>query len=300
MKAVILVFSPSGHTLQAANIFREEFEKRGVSVQLINTTKNPNYLNEGSIKNQLEADLDAHDVLLIGGPIYAGHMEGHVLQLIKHLPETGEKYGALAVPFATYGGVHSSVALEEMGKLLKQKKRKSILGVKIAAEHTLTKTASKIIYKGRPGENEVDIISKAVDKSIKIASQDAGNIKDVSKSFCYSKPLARLMYRLFSQEKIHKKFKQVSIDTQKCIQCKKCISVCPVNMFDFTDGKVKMVKNQQQCILCAECYHYCPADAINHPYIEPARARLKDGDAELEKEPSAIYPATGKIQKNTD
>ena len=290
MKVSMIVFSPSGHTLQAASIFIKEFEKRGVFAQLINTTKNPNYLNESSIKKQLEADLDAHDVLLIGGPIYAGHMEGHILRLIKQLPGVGGKYGGvLAVPFATYGGVHSSVALEEMGKLLKRQKRKSILGVKIAAEHTLTKTASKIIYEGRPGKNEEAIIAQAVDKIIEIASRNIEDIKDVSKAFCYSRPKERLMFKLFSQEKIHKQFKHVSINSEKCIQCKKCISVCPVNMFDVIDEQVKMVKDQHQCILCAECYHRCPAGAISHPYIEPARVRLKDGNAHLEEEPSSIY-----------
>ena len=289
MNVTIIVFSPSGHTLQAANIFKKEFEKRGVSAQLINTTKNPNYLNESSIKKQLEADLDAHDVLLIGGPIYAGHMEGNVLRLIEHLPKPSAKFGALAVPFATYGGVHSSVALEEMGKLLKRQKRKSILGVKISAEHTLTKTASKIIYEGRPGKNEEAIIAKAASKIIGIASRNIEYLKDISKAFCYSRPKERLMFKLFSQEKIHKQFKHVSINSEKCIQCKKCISVCPVNMFDVIDEQVKMVKDQHQCILCAECYHRCPAGAISHPYIEPARMRLKDGNAHLEEEPSSIY-----------
>ena len=289
MKVSIIVFSPSGHTLQAANTFKKELEKRGVSVQLINTTKNPKYLNEKSIKKQLEADLDTHDVLLVGGPIYAGHMEGHILRIIKQLPGVGGKFGALAVPFATYGGVHSSVALEEMGKLLKRKKRKSILGVKIAAEHTLTKTASKIIYEGKPGKDEEAIIAQAASKIIETALQDIKSIKDISKAFCYSKPKERLMFKLFSQEKIHKQFKQVSINSVKCIQCKKCISVCPVNMFDVVDEQVKMVKDQQQCILCAECYHRCPSGAIIHPYIEPAKVRLKDGNAHLEEEPSSIY-----------
>jgi len=289
LKVSIIVFSPSGHTLKAANIFREKFIKKGVSAQLINITKNPNYLNEGSIKKQLEKDLDAHDVILIGGPIYAGHMEAHVLRLIRQFPNVGGKFGALAVPFATYGGVHSSVALEEMGTLLKKRKRKSILGVKIAAEHTLTKTASKTIYKDRPASDEANIIAKAVDEIITSASQDAGDIKDISKAFCYSKPVERVMFKLFSQEAIHKKFKHVSIDSGKCIQCKKCISVCPVNMFDFVDGQVNICKDRRQCILCAECYHHCPASAIVHPYIEPAKVRLKDGNAYVEKVPSAIY-----------
>jgi ferredoxin/multimeric flavodoxin WrbA len=291
MKTAILVFSPSGHTLKTAQFFKEEFERKGVSVQLINITKKPNYLNENTIKTQLEKELDAHDVLLIGGPIYAGHMEGNVLKLIRNLPLPNEEYGKLAVAFATYGGVHSSVALEEMGKLLKRRKRKSILGVKIAAEHTLTKTASAIICEGKPGKEEKEIIAQSVERIIKIVKGDIKSVKDVSKSFCYCAPKERLMFKLFSQEAIHKKFKNVSIDGAKCSGCKRCISVCPVNMFDSIDGKIEMVKEQNQCILCAECFHSCPSGAIIHPYIEPAKIRLKDGKAHLEKELSSIYPA---------
>lgn len=145
MRVAIIVFSPSGHTLQIANIFKRKFENKSIKTQLINITKNPDYLNERGITEQLERELKTHDVLLIGGPIYAGHMEGNVLRLVRQLPEPGAKYGVAAVPFATYGGVHSSIALEEIGRLLKKKKRKSILGVKIAAEHTLTRTAAKTI-----------------------------------------------------------------------------------------------------------------------------------------------------------
>jgi ferredoxin/flavodoxin len=295
VKVSIVVFSPSGHTLRAADIFRDEFEKREASVQIINITKNENYLKKNSIEQQMIKDLRPHDVLLIGGPIYAGHMESNVLRLIRHLPKISEKYSALVVPFATYGGVHSSIALEEMGKLLKKQKRKSILGVKIAAEHTLTKTALKVICKDLPGKNEEMIISQAVELITKIASQSIESIKDNSRSFCYSKPMARLIFKLFSQEKIHKKFKHVSIDSQKCIQCGKCISVCPINMFDNVNEQVAMVKDQQKCILCAECYHHCPVGAIIHPYIEPAKVRLEDGNAHLENELSAIYPAANRI-----
>lgn len=289
MKAAIIVFSPSGHTLRAAEIFQSAFEGKTISTQLIDITKRPYYLDKDSMKQQLEKDLEEHDVLLVGGPVYAGHMEGHILRLIDRLPEAGGKYGSLAVPFVTYGGVHSSVALEEAGKLLKAKKRKPILGVKIAAEHTLTRTFAKTIYKNRPGKEEEEIILQAVEKIIEIAAVPPERIKDACKALAYSRPMERLMFRLFSQASIHKKYKRVSIDAQKCIQCKKCISVCPVNMFDFAGGKVRMARDSRQCILCAECYHHCPAGAVIHPYIEVAKKRLRDGNAVLEKKPSAIY-----------
>lgn len=295
MKVSIIVFSPSGHTLKVSQLFKQEFENKNVKVQLIDITKNQNYLYIHDIKQSLEKDIEKHDVILMGGPVYAGHVEKNVLRLIEQLPEAGGKYGDLAVPFVTYGGVHSSIALEEMGRHLKRKNRKSILGVKIAAEHTLTKTLSNVINKNKPGQFEEKIIEDAVKKIIKITEQDHKKIRDVNKFFRYSKLPERILFNLFSQEAFHKKFKEVSIDTEKCVNCKKCVSVCPVNIFACSNGIVKMARDKKECILCAECYHNCPADAINHPYIEAARKRLKDGYAELEKEQSAIYPTTNKI-----
>ena len=64
IKASIIVFSPSGHTLQAAKILKKAFEKKGISTQLINITKNPNYLDEGSIRQQLEKDIEEKNEIL--------------------------------------------------------------------------------------------------------------------------------------------------------------------------------------------------------------------------------------------
>ena len=295
MKMAIIVFSPSGHTLSVSQIFKKELERKGVGVQLINITKNSSYLQGLHTRQCLAEEIKEHDVLFIGGPVYAGHVEKNVLRLIEQLPEAGGKYGYLAVPFITYGGVHSSIALEEMAKYLKRRNRKSILGVKIAAKHTLTQTLSNVINERKPGQFEGSLIADAVERVIQIAGREYEKITDESKSFAYSRLPERILFTTFSQEFFHKKFKEVSIDTRKCIKCKKCISACPVNMFDYLDGMVKMVRDKKECILCAECYHKCPVNAINHPYIEVARKRLKDGYIELEKEQSAIYPAVSDL-----
>ncbi|MTI60065.1 MAG: 4Fe-4S dicluster domain-containing protein [Firmicutes bacterium] len=290
MRVSMIVFSPSGHTLKASQLFKKEFESNNIKVQLIDITKNENYLNSNDVKQYLEEELAEHDIILIGGPVYAGHVEKNILKIVNNLPEAGGKMGYLAVPFVTYGGVHSSIALEEMGRYLKRKRRKSILGVKIAAEHTLTKTFSNVINEQKPGKLEEKIIAEAVEKIIKIREKDYKKIKDVSKSFKYSSLPERVVLYFLSQDFFHKKFKNVSINTYKCMKCKKCISVCPVNMFDYSNGEVYIVRDKAKCILCAECYHACPVGAIEYPYIEKARQRLKDGYAELEKRQSAIYP----------
>lgn len=290
MNISIIVFSPSGHTLKTAKMIEKVFIEKNSNVRLIDITGKNAFLYGKGIKEHIEKELGEYDALFIGGPLYAGHVEHHVLDIIEALPYPDEKRSNLAVPFVTYGGVHSSVALEEMGRDLKKKKYKSIIGIKIAAKHTLTTTLSNIIYADKPGPEEEKVIEKAVDRVISIIQQGRNKAVDQYQAFKYAPEKERTMFRQFSQEMIHKQFKNVSIITEKCIKCRKCISACPVDMFQLIEGEITMHRDKNNCILCAECFHSCPVGAIDYPYIEKAGKRLEDGFAELEKVPSAIYP----------
>ncbi|ADK82603.1 EFR1 family ferrodoxin [Sediminispirochaeta smaragdinae] len=289
MNVSILVFSPSGHTLKVAKNIEKAFKEKDNTVRLINITGKPEFLYGEHIKEALEKALGEYDLLCIGGPLYAGHVEHTILQTIGALPVPDEQHSKLAVPFVSYGGVHSSVALEEMGKKLRKKGYKSILGIKIAAKHTLTSTYANVIYEDKPGPEEEKLIAEAVEHVISIIHTKGKDAENQSKAFKYAPPKERFLFKIFSQEKLHRNFKQVRIDAAKCIKCKKCISACPVDMFTYADGEIVMHRDNSSCILCAECFHTCPAGAIEHPYIEMGRKRLNDGFAKLEEPASALY-----------
>jgi NAD-dependent dihydropyrimidine dehydrogenase PreA subunit len=51
------------------------------------------------------------------------------------------------------------------------------------------------------------------------------------------------------------------IDEVACIGCKLCDYVCQTDVFDSTDGAVK-VKYPDDCYNCMECVFICPTDAI--------------------------------------
>lgn len=54
---------------------------------------------------------------------------------------------------------------------------------------------------------------------------------------------------------------RVKCDKSKCIDCKKCIKSCPMNV-DMTDNSRKR-KNGTECILCSNCIKGCPTKALD-------------------------------------
>lgn len=54
---------------------------------------------------------------------------------------------------------------------------------------------------------------------------------------------------------------RVKRDKDKCINCKKCIKSCPMNV-DMLDNSRKR-KNATECILCNNCVKNCPKKALH-------------------------------------
>lgn len=294
MKATIIVFSPSGHTLSAACMIQKSFESKdcavGNTTDIINITKDDVllYAPQAEKTKYLQNRLTEFSVLFIGAPVYAGHAENSVLRVIEALPEPDAHHSKCAVPFITYGGAHSFVALEEMARALKKKKYVPVLGIKLASFHTLSRYFHTEILPNKPGYPEALLIDTAVSNVFDICANKKA-IRDNSASFAYAKMPMRFILRMLSQEKIHARFKTVSVLREKCSGCKRCVAACPVNNFAFSEGKAA-IKNQKSCILCGECFYNCTSDAIVFDYRMLAQKRLCDGNIVLENPVSAVYP----------
>ena len=85
MKVVFIVFSPSGHTLIAAQKFMHLLEDNGISCHMINITKNDKYLQDLTIRKTLLNDLGEHHLLIPCAPVYAGHCEQNMLRTMQLL-----------------------------------------------------------------------------------------------------------------------------------------------------------------------------------------------------------------------
>ena len=64
--------------------------------------------------------------------------------------------------------------------------------------------------------------------------------------------------------------KKFTVDADVCIQCGKCLKVCPV---DNIKGTPPRWLHSGKCTSCLACYHYCPVHAINFGRITRKRGQ---------------------------
>lgn len=55
---------------------------------------------------------------------------------------------------------------------------------------------------------------------------------------------------------------QITLNPQKCIGCKRCISACPTNARAFNAISAFPVTDADKCIFCLKCQEICPTEAI--------------------------------------
>lgn len=69
--------------------------------------------------------------------------------------------------------------------------------------------------------------------------------------------------------------KKFTVDTEACINCGKCASVCPTGNIAFDEHPTW--KHDGSCTCCLACYHYCPRHAINYGRITRRRGQYYFG-----------------------
>ena len=293
LKITIIVFSPSGNTLTTASLFEQSFLKRNAQVQLINFTARKEIADQRSITKYLNETVSPHDILCIGGPVYAGHLQENVKNIINALPLPDQKWGSLVVPFISYGGIHSSIALKEAGSLLRKRKRKNIAGVKIAASHSLTKKFEFSINESKPGKKEIQVIEDLADRVVDTVGKELEEINDVSNSFSYISFGENVLYNMISEKMFHKiMFGKREFIDEKCTGCGICAKRCPMQIIEMRNKKPEIVMNSMaNCCYCAECYNKCKFDAITWDLSKSKKYLLHmNSKGKFESQQSAVYP----------
>jgi len=266
LKVAIIVFSPTGNTLKVGQMLEKQLISRNINVQLYDFTGNGMIFRKDNIKSFFKEKIKQHDLLCIGAPVYAHHLHYNVKNIIKALPKPENGWARLAVPFVTYGGINSGVALREAAKLLKHSGRLTIMAMKINAFHCMTALPqiNIKINERMPGEEALPIIEELADEIVRFNYGVIKKSKDITRKLNYQKLKNRVKAKIIFREKFWHKFlyPKLIFNYDACQKCEQCIEICPVNCIEMTDDGPILLDNPS-CIHCGACILECGFNAIN-------------------------------------
>ena len=245
-------------------MLEEHLSTKGVDVQLLDATGDKTLFREREFSRFLTENVRPHDVLCVGGPVYAHHMHYSVLDLIKALPDPGNGWGKYAVPFVTYGTVSSGIALEDAAKLLRKTGRSPVFAMKIDAYHCYSRIFPTEVNVGMPGDEAIPFIEDLSARIASLEDQQKAECQDVTRELRYLSFVDRAKAKVLIREGLFQRhiYPDLRFDTDKCVQCGKCADVCPVLRLDMAETGPCIPKGAPQCIHCGSCIAACPSDAI--------------------------------------
>lgn len=264
MKVSIVVFSPSGNTRKVGTMLEEHLSMNGADVQLVDATGDETLFRERAPSRFLAENVKPHDVLCIGGPVYAHHMHYNVLHLIKALPRPGDGWGRYAVPFVTYGTVSSGVALEDAAKMLRKTGRSPVLAMKLDAYHCYSRIFPTNVNLGMPGNEAIPLIEDLSARMAGLKGQQGAERPDVTRELRYLSFADRAKAKLLIREGLFQRhiYPALRFDADKCVQCGKCAEACPVLRLEMAESGPSIPKGASRCIHCGSCIAACPSHAI--------------------------------------
>ncbi|MBB6480155.1 EFR1 family ferrodoxin [Spirochaeta isovalerica] len=242
MKIEIRYFSGTGNTAITAAALGKALKELGE-------------ISISSIEENIPVGSDT-DLLILGGPIYAGNIPEKLIRWLLRNVESNKCSGK-AIVFTTSAGLKNAFGNKSMSlKLIK--KGYSIYG-------TAAFEMPRNYYFGSYEKPASDIIKEEL-KSISEKSADFirsidwdSPIKPDSKGILQ----LDLFAELFS---VMARFmgKSYRVD-ESCIRCGKCVKNCPTRNIRMNENGVKF---NLSCMHCTRCLHGCPVNAISYKGIK--------------------------------
>jgi ferredoxin len=227
------------------------------------------------------AETDGQVVIFIGSPVYASHALPLIMDLIGRLPKKDQGY---AVPFATWGGATSGLALEEMGAALTTRGYSVIAAAKVLAVHSLMWLLENPVAAGHPDANADALIKELVNTVEKNMTHPEPELLPATKLEYQPREMADDMRKL--DLKMAKTILPPrTVNQELCTQCGECAVNCPVEALTLTPWPTFA----ESCICCFNCMRLCPENAIEADLTHIYERINERAEAAREGAPTQIY-----------
>jgi ferredoxin/flavodoxin len=246
---VIAYCSPAGSTKHVAEVIGQELIEGRPDVHTVDLGND----RERSRVRDLIAAAGQDICLFVGSPVYRDQAVPPVMEFIEALPDLG---GGFAVPFVTWGGAFSGIALWQMARSLTQKGLVLAGAAKVLAVHALLWRSDTPVGKGHPDADDDMAVRNLVQEVLnRVGSGYAGL------------PLSALDYQLEERalamkEELTGGARPVipkSLNEAKCTQCGTCMEECPSDAITMAPWP----EFGPSCFDCFNCIRLCPEDAID-------------------------------------
>ncbi len=206
-----------------------------------------------SIENEKAKDaIQANDEIIFAYPVYYSYLPKIVYDFIVNNSAVwkGKKIFVVAT-MGLFSGDGAGCAT----RLFKKYGAKVLGGLHIKMPDCIGDV--KLLKK--PREKNRKIIAEADEKIEKAAKQMLrGKYPKNGLNFA-SRLLGLFGQRLYFRKKTKRYYDGIKVDTEKCIACGLCASVCPMKNIEIKDGTVNL---NGKCTMCYRCFSDCPKQAI--------------------------------------
>jgi len=234
MNVSIVYFSGTGNTKAIAQGYEAVLAKSGHHIEIMS-------IEESTC-------IPDHELLIIGGPIYAGNMPDELINWIrKNVKRVDEKK---TIVFSTSAGLLNANGVKSIGKKLINK------GYSLLDMSAFEMPRNFYIDKYDPTPDNIqkqqfeNAATKIMESLSKINNCNQIRIKESVIMIDLFADLFRIMAKSLG--------KSFSIN-ENCIGCGMCEKNCPKKNIKFKDKKYF-----NKCIMCTRCIHNCPVNAISY------------------------------------
>jgi len=277
MEAFIVYCSPAGTTRKVALTIGSTLTEHGQSVASYDLSKS---IDEAAIYCDIK-NVQKDYCLFVGSPVYACHAVPVITRFLSRLPETTAGY---AVPFVTWGGVTSGIALYEMAEMLAHKGYAIAGAAKILAAHSLMWQFDHPLGEGHPDEADENLVTQLITEvNDRIASK---TVAPLSLSVLnYLPETVREPMTKMDLTSARQSLPQKAVDKNLCTQCNICTAVCPAHAITCEP----FPEFNQNCIMCYSCMRFCPERAIAADFSKLEERLTKRAEGFSEQPRSAIF-----------